>query len=159
MPPKKMKIGGVIVSEDLGMITVQGAPQHPGIAGAILAAIGAIGLSVEFISCGPDLGGGASISICVPMARFDEAYEQIERVAEEIQAQKLATKEDLCALAVFGPHFREIPNIASQIFNALAAAGINILAISTSISSVACVIEQEKLTEGLGSLRVKFEIP
>ncbi len=62
-------------------------------------------------------------------------------------------------LAVFGPHFREIPNVASQVFKALAEAGINILAISTSVSSVTCVFKQERLSEGLASLRGRFEIP
>jgi aspartate kinase len=156
---KKMKIGGIMASQNLGMITVEGAPDAPGIAGKILEAIGNLEISVGFISCAPDLGGGASITFCVAMDRFEKALEEIERVREEIQAQKVATQEEICSVAVFGPHFGEIPNVASRIFRALAEAGINILAISTSVSSVTCVFDQKRLNEGVASLRSHFDIP
>jgi aspartate kinase len=93
------------------------------------------------------------------MASFDEALDRVEEIRADVDAKKVVTNEDLCALAVFGPHFREIPNVASQVFKALAEVGINILAISTSVSSVTCVFKQEKLSEGLASLRGRFEIP
>lgn len=156
---QRMKIGGVLTSQTLGMISVEGAPNTPGIAGTVLEALGRAGISVEFISCCPDLGGGATISVCVEMPRFDEALDLIEDVKADVEAKQIVTTEELCAVAVFGPHFREIPNIASQVFKALAEAGINILAISTSVSSVTCVIKQSRLNDALVSLRERFEIP
>ncbi len=156
---RRMKIGGVLTTKMLGMISVEGAPNTPGIAGKVLEELGAAGISVEFISCCPDLGGGATISVCVEMSRFDEALDLVEEVKAEVEAQKIVTTEDLCAVAVFGPHFREIPNIASQVFIALAEAGINILAISTSVSSVTCVVKQSRLDDALVSLRGRFDIP
>lgn len=159
MQSQKMKIGGVIVTQDLAMISFQGAPDNPGVAGKILEAIGGLGINVDFISCSPDLGGGASITACVSMRHFEEALREVERLRDELQAQKIVTREAICSVAVFGPHFREIPNVASRVFNALAEAGINILAISTSVSSVTCVFEQAVLGEGLSSLRSHFEIP
>ena len=154
-----MKVGGILSAEDLGMITVQGAPDSPGIAGKILEAIGNSGINVGFISCAPDLGGGASITVCVGMDRFEQALDEIERVRDEIHAQEVATQERICSVSVFGPHFGEIPNVASRIFQALAEAGINILAISTSVSSVTCVFNQTLLNEGMDSLKTRFEIP
>ena len=154
-----MKIGGVLASQQLGMVSIVGTPDTPGIAGVVLAALGAAGISVEFISCCPDLGGGATITVCVEMARFDEALDRIEEIRADIDAKQIVTNEDICALAVYGPHFREIPNVASQVFKALAEVGINILAISTSVSSVTCVFRQDRLGDALGSLRGRFEIP
>lgn len=156
---QKLKIGGVIVTQNLGMVTVQGAPHTPGIAGEIFEAIGVKGINVDFISCGPDQGGGDTLSVCFDQGRFDDAADTIEKVGDRLHAQRIATRENLCAVAVFGPHFREIPNIASRIFKAFAAAQVNILAISTSVSSVTCVFDQERLPEALTSLRGHFEIP
>ena len=156
---ERMKIGGVLVSQKIGMISIEGTPNTPGIAGMVLESLGTAGISVEFISCCPDLGGGATISVCVEMTYFDEALDRVEEIRAEVDAKKVVTNEDLCALAVFGPHFREIPNVASQVFKALAEVGINILAISTSVSSVTCVFKQESLAEALTSLRSRFEIP
>jgi aspartokinase len=156
---ERMKVGGVLVTEKVGMISVLGAASAPGVAGTVLDSLGQRKINVEFISCCPDIGDGYSISVCVEMDLFEKALEAIEDVRETVQAKQIETNPDLCVVAVFGPHFREIPNIASQIFKAHAAAGINILAISTSISSVSCVFDQSRLSEALDSLRKHFEIP
>jgi aspartokinase len=62
-------------------------------------------------------------------------------------------------VSIFGPDFRERPGIAGSMFDALAASGINIMAISTSISTVSCVIESDELEAGLNSLRDTFDLP
>jgi aspartate kinase len=98
-------------------------------------------------------------TVCVAMDRFERALDEIELVRDEIQAQRVATQERICSISVFGPHFGEIPKVASRIFSALAEAGINILAISTSVSSVTCVFNQTLLHEGMNALRSHFEIP
>ena len=54
----------------------------------------------------------------------------------------MKTTHGLVAVAIYGPHFREIPAVAGRIFRALADAGMNILAISTSVSSVTSVFEE-----------------
>ncbi|MFB3907945.1 MAG: ACT domain-containing protein [Candidatus Eisenbacteria bacterium] len=159
MTTGRMKIGGILVSQDLSMICLEGAPHHPGIAGTVLEALGEKQINVDFISCCPEVGGGDTICICVEARHFDEALSAVERVQDEVEAQKVVTRSDLCSVAVFGPHFREIPNVAARIFRSFADAGINILAISTSISSVSCVFEESRLDEGLRSLRARFDVP
>ena len=44
-------------------------------------------------------------------------------------------------------------------FQALAERQVNILAVSTSISTVSCVIESEKLEAALFALRDTFDLP
>ena len=44
-------------------------------------------------------------------------------------------------------------------FKALASQGINILAISTSISTVSCVIEADRLAKAVQAMRDTFELP
>jgi aspartate kinase len=62
-------------------------------------------------------------------------------------------------VSIFGPDFRERPGIAGTMFEALATQGINILAISTSISTVSCVIESDSLETALNALRKTFDLP
>ena len=62
-------------------------------------------------------------------------------------------------LSVFGPHLREKPKVPGVMFNALAGNGINVIAISTSISSVSCVIEAAYLDAAIQALQDTFEIP
>jgi aspartate kinase len=155
---RKMKIGGILVSQDLVMISILGTPRGPGTAGVVLEAIGRAGINVEFISCCPDSGGGDNIVICVERARLQDGLQSIDEIRDKINSARITTTEGLVAVSVFGPHFREIPTVAGKIFRALADAGVNIQAISTSISSVTSVFEQEMLEPALASLRRKFEV-
>lgn len=155
---RKMKIGGILVSKDLGMISILGTPHQPGTAGVVLEALGAAVINVEFISCCPDSGGGDNIVVCIARDRLEEGMGAMDGVRDRIQSARLSSTETLVAVSVFGPHFREIPTVAGQIFRALADVGINIIAISTSISSVTSVFDQAMLEAALASLRGKFEV-
>ncbi|RLF31820.1 MAG: aspartate kinase, partial [Thermoplasmata archaeon] len=46
---EKLKIGGILYKTDLSEIGVMSIPDRPGIAGAILKALGDRGISVRFI--------------------------------------------------------------------------------------------------------------
>jgi aspartate kinase len=60
---------------------------------------------------------------------------------------------------MFGPHFGERPGIAGVMFSALASADINILAISTSISSTSCLIDASDMDEAVQALEEVFDLP
>lgn len=153
-----MSVGGILVSRNLGMLSILGTPHGPGMAGVVLEALGDAEINVEFISCCPDTGGGDTIVICVDLGRLSEAIQAVEQVQSKIRATGISTTEGLVALSVYGPHFREIPTVAGKIFRALADAGVNILSISTSISSVTSVFDQEMLEPALLTLRRRFDV-
>lgn len=158
MTADKMRVGGVQVYRGLSMISILGTPHGPGMAGVVLETLGNEGINVEFISCCPDSGGGDNIVVCVERNRLAAALARLETVREHIRPLGVKTREGLVAVAVFGPHFREIPAVAGRIFRTLADAGINIFAISTSVSSVTSVFEETLLETGLSALRERFEI-
>jgi aspartate kinase len=155
---RKMKIGGILISRNLGMISILGTPRGPGMAGVVLEALGKDEINVEFISCCPDSGGGDNIVICVERGRLHDGLHALDGIRDKIRSPGIHITEGLVAVSVFGPHFREIPSVSGRIFRALADAGVNILAISTSISSVTSVFEENMLEPALASLRRKFEV-
>ncbi len=158
MSEKRMSVGGIQVYHDLGMISILGTPQGPGMAGEVLETLGEAGINVEFISCCPDSGGGDNIVVCVARQRVADALAALEPVRPRLRPLGVKVSGGLVGLAVYGPHFREIPAVAGRIFRALADVGVNILAISTSVSTVTSVFEESRLEEALAALRAKFEI-
>jgi aspartokinase len=62
-------------------------------------------------------------------------------------------------VAIFGPDFRERPGIAGRMFRALAERKVNILAISTSISTVTCIVELSRLKDALAAITEYFDLP
>jgi len=159
MAAKKIKVGGVLQYKDLTMIGIMGAPDRPGLAAAVFAALGSAHINAQFIVQSIDLNNESHIQFCIAEEDLASALAVLEPVAEKWQAAKIIQSPRMALLSVFGPDFRERPGIAGQAFSALAQAGINIAAISTSISTVTCVIDEEHHTAALDALHAVFDLP
>jgi len=154
-----VKAGGIIQSIGLARIGVMSVPDRPGIASSILSALGEECVNVEFIVQSIDLKNRSHIILCVSQDSLEAALSVIEEVRSKVQPEEVTHESDVSMVSVFGPHFRDNPGIAGLTFSALASAGINILAISTSISTISCIIEGEHLGEAVEALQKFFEVP
>jgi len=99
------------------------------------------------------------VALCVDRDDLASALDAIDHVAPGLEAGRVIPHPEAAIVSIFGPDFRERPGIAGTMFEALARAGINIMAISTSISTVSCVIGSEYLEAALSSLRQTFDLP
>lgn len=156
---KSVKIGGIMQSTDLTMIGVMSTPDRPGIASAIMDTLGHNGVNVEFVVQLIDLNDLSNVVFCVKETASDQALTQLELVRQEIGAQRVTVTREVAILSIFGPDFRQRPGVAGAMFTALAGAGINILAISTSISTISCVIVADRLAAAVHAIRENFELP
>jgi len=156
---KKVRIGGVIRNSNLAKIGVMGIPDRPGVAGAILSALGREGINVEFIVQCIDLNNQDHIVFCVARDDLEAALDLLGKIRPQLGVKEVIHEPEVGIVSIFGPDFRERPGIAGAMFNALASVGINILAISTSISTVSCVINANRLPEAVKVLEGTFDMP
>jgi aspartate kinase len=159
MRGKKIKIGGIIQKRNLARIGVMSIPDRPGVAGAIFSALGAKGINIPFIVHTIDLHNLDNIVICVARQDLTTALEALDTIKETVGAEEIAYDGEVGIVSMFGPHFGERPGIAGVMFSALASTGINILAISTSISSTSCLIDASDMDEAVQALEETFELP
>jgi aspartate kinase len=155
----KIRIGGIMQNAHLALVNVTAVPDRPGIAAAILSELGKRGINVQFIVQCIDQNRQDQVALCVDRDDWRAAQDAVNRVAPELEAGKVISYPEVAIVSIFGPDFRERPGIAGIMFDALAARGINIMAISTSISTVSCVIESDELESALNSLRETFDLP
>ena len=155
----KIRIGGIMQNAHLSLLNVTAVPDRPGIAAAILGELGRRGINVQFIVQCIDQSKQDQVAVCVDRDDGPQALEAINLVAPEVEAGHVISYPEVAIVSIFGPDFRERPGIAGTMFDALAAEGVNILAISTSISTVSCVIESDALETALNSLRDTFDLP
>ncbi len=87
------------------------------------------------------------------------ALEVLNAVKETVGAEEIVYDGEVGIVSMFGPHFGERPGIAGVMFSALASAGINILAISTSISSTSCLLDTDDMDDAVRVLEETFELP
>ena len=83
----------------------------------------------------------------------------LQEVKALVGAEQVIRRPNVALISIFGPDFRERPGIAGTMFAALGAKGINILAISTSISTLTCVIDADHLTDAVAAMRETFDLP
>lgn len=155
----KVKAGGIIRNERLGKIGVMSVPDRCGLACDVLRAIGEKHINVEFIVQCIDLANKSHIVLCVAEDDLDEALASLGSLQRVVDAKEVTHQRNVALVSVFGPDFRERPAVAAAVFEAMAAAGINIMAISTSISTVSCLIEGKRVDDAIVALRHHFDLP
>ncbi len=155
----KIRIGGIMQNAHLSLLNVTAVPDRPGIAAAILGELGRRGINVQFIVQSIDQNKQDQVAVCVDRDDGPSALEAVNLVAPDVEAGRVISYPEVAIVSIFGPDFRERPGIAGTMFDALAAEGVNIMAISTSISTVSCVIDSDALETALDSLRETFDLP
>ena len=96
---------------------------------------------------------------CVARDDLEAALDLLGKIRPQLGVKEVIHEPEVGIVSIFGPDFRERPGIAGAMFNALASVGINILAISTSISTVSCVINANRLPEAVKVLEGTFDMP
>lgn len=149
-------ISGIAFSRDESQITVTGVPDKPGVAAAILGPVGDANVEVDMIVQNIGADGSTDFTFTVSRGDHDKALEIIKRVAGELGAKGVAGATDIVKVSVVGVGMRSHAGIASQMFKALAVAGINIRMISTSEIKVSVVIDEKYLELAVRTLHKAF---
>jgi aspartate kinase len=152
-------VGGIMQWRNLVRLGVMNTPDKPGIAADIFSTLGQRGINVLLIVQSTDLRLQTHIVFCVHASDLAQARSVLCELKPRLQAEAIIEEPGLAIVSIHGPDFRERAGIAGAMFGALAAADINILAISTSISTCSCLIHQEKLACAVASLQAAFILP
>lgn len=155
----KIAIGGMVETPALVLLKVLGARKGPGVAGLALSTLGAHGVNVLCVVSSSDRHGRENMTVAVNRDDLDQALGLLQAVREEIEAERIEVVRNCCLISVYGPHFSERPSIAGMIFDALAEGRIDIHAVSTSVSTVSCLIDQDDLERARRQLQSAFLLP
>jgi aspartate kinase len=89
---------------------------------------------------------------------YDRALEVARKTAQELGAKGVRTATDIVKVSLVGVGMRSHAGIASQMFKALAAEGINIRMISTSEIKISVVISDKYLELAVRTLHKAFNL-
>ena len=156
---KKIKLGGIIEHTDLSLISIENIPDRPGIAGLTFQTLSHRGINIEFIIHCLNRKGRSQVILCVSRSKSHEALSALDEIKERIGDPEIIINSAIAVVSIFGPHFRDRTGIAGTFFAALNSKGINIMAISTSISTCSCVIHSADLSKAVKAIREAFELP
>jgi aspartokinase len=155
----KTKIGGIMQSDGRALIRIVSVPDHASVAATVLGALGKNSISIELLVESFDLDECGNFSLIIDQKDLDHALTTLEEIKPTIDAKAISYTPDVAVITVFGPHLRERPRIHWMMFSSMASVGIGALAISTSISSVSCVVAAQHLNRAVQALTDVFDAP
>ena len=150
-------ISGIAFNRDEAKITVAGVPDRPGIASKILGPVAAANIDVDMIIQNASHDGMTDFSFTVHRNELQKALAVLsDKVQPEIQARDISSDAQICKVSVVGIGMRSHVGVASQMFETLAAEGINIQMISTSEIKISVVIADKYMELAVRSLHKAF---
>ncbi|HEY3214574.1 MAG TPA: aspartate kinase [Actinomycetota bacterium] len=133
-------IRGVALDAEEAKVTLDEVPDRPGIAAAIFKAVAAEGIHVDMIVQNVSHDGRTDLSFTIPRADLHRLDAVLEGIVTDVGALRYETDDAIAKLSLVGAGIKSNPGVAADMFDALAAEGINIDMISTSSIRISCVI-------------------
>ncbi|MDY6846326.1 MAG: ACT domain-containing protein [Chloroflexota bacterium] len=156
---KKVEAGGLIYKDHIGMVGLIGIPTHPGIGGRYFSELADASIHIELIVNLHDGNKYDHILVCVDKNHLEGAIEITEKIHEEVNSHAVIHDDQVALVCISSLDFDKSQVIAGQMFKALGDNSINIQGISTSVSSVTCMISAHDLEKALSVLRQAFILP
>ena len=136
-------ISGVALDAEEAKVTLDRVPDRPGVAATVFKAIADDGISIDMIVQNVSHEGATDLSFTAPLADISRLRSVMDRVVKEIGADRYTLDDGIAKVSMVGAGMKSHPGVAADMFDALAAAGINIEMISTSPIRISCVIRKD----------------
>lgn len=151
-------IAGVAHDKSQGKVTVFGVKDVPGSAARLFTTVAAADANIDTIvqNVSSEHTGTTDISFTLPESDVKAAVAAIESVKEELGFPTVRVNPQIGIVSLVGAGMRTNTGVSSQLFRALADAGINIEMISTSEVRISVVVDEEKVDEAVRVIHAAF---
>jgi aspartate kinase len=136
-------VSGVALSRNDARVTITRVPDRPGVAVHLFRPVADANIVVDMIIQNTSIEGFTDLTFTVPQGDLKKTLQIIAPLVQEIGANQVLTDENIAKVSIVGVGMKNNAGVAAQMFEALAAEGINILMISTSEIKISCVIQDK----------------
>lgn len=144
---EKVVVRGVAVDKDQVKVIVSNILDKPGSAAKVFRALADANVMVDMIVQNVGRHGVANLTFTVPQTDTHRAVKALEPVLAEVGGGQVAVHEHIAKLSVVGVGMKTHSGVAATLFQALAAANINIELITTSEIKISVVVDQDRVDE------------
>ena len=142
---ERQLITGIAHDKNEAKITLTNVPDRPGAVASIFTPLADANINVDMIiqNIAHD-SGSTDVTFTVPGAELARALATLEKGKEAIGYEGLLHDTKVAKISIVGVGMRSHAGVASTMFKALGARGINIQAISTSEIKVSVLIDEDE---------------
>ncbi len=149
-------VSGIAFSRQEAQLTITDVPDEPGTAARLFGALAAAHIESDMITQTPRAGQRTDFSFTVARAEATAARELLIRQCQFLRAEAVTVSSHVAKVSVVGVAMRTHPELATRLFEALAAERINLMAITSSESKLSVLIEERYLELAVRTLHSAF---
>jgi aspartate kinase len=149
-------VSGAALAKDEARVTVQSVPDRPGVVHSIFKRIAEANIVVDMIVQNVSTAGSTEVSFTVATGDLHETLRVAESAAREIGAGAVTHDPDVAKVSVVGLGMRTHTGVATIMFDALAAARVNIQMITTSEIKISVLVARPAATTALRAVHKAF---
>ncbi len=153
---EKTLIRGVAKDTNVTRISVIGLQDTPGIAFKLFNKLAQNKINVDIILQSIGRDGTKDITFTVPKDQGDTAVDALHSLNDTLDFKEIIADNDCAKISIVGAGMESHPGVASNMFEALFDAGINIQMISTSEIKVSVLISKEDTDRAVAAIHSKF---
>ncbi|HIY21726.1 MAG TPA: aspartate kinase [Candidatus Flavonifractor merdigallinarum] len=153
---EKVYISGVAKDSDIARVAVIGLPDEPGIAFKVFSALGKEKINVDIILQSIGRHGTKDISFTVKHEDMDRAKELLEERKDIFRFDHIDVVDTVAKVSIVGAGMVNNAGVASQMFEALYGAGININMISTSEIKISVLVDKKDADRAVQAIHDRF---
>ena len=147
---------GAALAKDEARITILGVPDRPGVVHLLFQTIARANIVVDMIVQNVAIDGATEVSFTVAKGDLAETLRQPRRPPSEIGARGVTHDAQVAKVSVIGLGMRTHTGVATAMFQAIAAAGINIQMITTSEIKISVLVDRAAAVSALRIVHKAF---
>ena len=152
---ERLKIYDILHNENLCQINL--TTKNNSCVEALFNQLGNRGIKIKFFAFHQEGNESSQFAFCIQKSELKTTQKILTEIPFDEKDIHINTEVGM--IAIYGPHFVEKPGIIHAMHSALTSQGINILAISTTISTSFFIIPSSDVVRAVTCLKENFEIP
>ena len=151
-------IRGIASDQSQAKATLRGVQDTPGVAASVFKALAGANINVDMIVQNVSEDGVTDMSFTVPRDDIKKTQRVLAPLAKKVKAEGLHFDEDIAKVSIVGVGMKSHSGVAFKMFDALAAADVNIDMISTSEIKISVVIRAKDADRAVRTLHEAFKL-
>ena len=149
-------VTGAALAKDEARITILGVPDRPGVVHLLFQTIARANIVVDMIVQNVATDGATEVSFTVARGDLAETLRAAAAAANQIGARGVTHDAEVAKVSVIGLGMRTHTGVATAMFEAIAAAGINIQMITTSEIKITLLVDRAAAVSALRAVHKTF---
>ena len=153
---EKMLITGVARDTDVSRISIIGVADEPGIAFKLFSRLAAKDINIDIILQSVGRGGTKDITFTVARSNSEACVELLRQFVSSLGGADVLVDDNVAKVSIVGAGMESHAGVASQMFEALYAAHVNIQMISTSEIKISVLIDENDADKAVAAIHSQF---